>query len=95
MKDLNIKLKQRLCKNNTKIGISIEVGEFVENINAFGSSHLILTHPMDLVIRKSGYSCKRTLAIKADKAACNLSRELVNKMKDPEQLMKITLTTKP
>jgi hypothetical protein len=95
IKDLNIKLKQNLTKNNAKIKISIEAGEFVENINAFGSSRLILTHPTDLVIRRSSYVCKRTLAIQADKAACNLSRALVNKMENPEQLVKITLTIKP
>ncbi len=93
VKDLNVELKRNLCKNSAKIRITFEVAKSVENIDAFGSSQLILTHPTDLVIRKSNYSCSRTLAIKADKAACNLSRKLVNKMKDPRQLMKITLTT--
>jgi len=42
-------------------------------------------------VRKSGYVCGRTLAVKADKAASDLSRELVEKMQDPLHEIKITL----
>jgi len=31
------------------------------------------------------------LAIRADKAACDLSRELIEKLKNPQQKVKITL----
>ncbi|MDX1814121.1 MAG: DUF371 domain-containing protein, partial [Candidatus Bathyarchaeia archaeon] len=41
--------------------------------------------------RKSDYVCSRTLAIHADKAAQDLSRGLVEKLKNPKQKMKITL----
>jgi hypothetical protein len=45
-----------------------------------------------MVIRKSDYLSDRTLAIHADKAANDLSRELVEKLKNPRQKAKITLT---
>jgi len=61
-------------------------------VKAFGSSRLILSHPTDIVVRKSDFICHRTLAVKADKAACDLSRALVEKLKNPEQVVKITLT---
>jgi len=70
----------------------IEAGGIVEAVNAFGSPRLILKHPTDIVVRKSSYVCNRTLAIKADKAACDLSRKLVERLKDPKQKVKITLT---
>jgi len=52
---------------------------------------LILTHPTDMVIRKSDYICNRTLAIRADKSANDLPRELVEKLKNPRQKVNITL----
>lgn len=92
--DLDPKFKKLLQRENAKLTILIQAGEVAEVVNAFGSSRLVLTHPRDMVIRKSGYICKRTLAIKADKAALDLSRKLVNKLKDPKQEVKITLTVR-
>jgi hypothetical protein len=51
----------------------------------------LLTDPADLVVRKSDYVCGRTLAILADKAAKDLSRKLVEKLRNPIQRVKITL----
>jgi len=70
----------------------INVGGVSEVINGLGSPQLILTHPKDIVMRKSSYICERTLAIKSDKAAKDLSRELVRKLMDPMQKALITLT---
>lgn len=94
MTDLSSKFKVNLCRENTKVSIAIEAGNTVEVFNAFGSQRLILGHPTDVVIRKSNYICTRTLAIQADKAACDLSRRLVEKLRNPKQKAKITLTVK-
>jgi len=92
--DLSLELKENLRRENAKMTMLIEAGEVVEVVDALGSPRLILTHPIDMVVRKSSYICSRTLAIKADKAACNLSRKLVEKLRNPEQKVKITLTIK-
>ena len=92
--DLSLELKENLQKQNAKITMLIEAGEVVEVVNALGSPRLILTHPTDMVVRKSSYICSRTLAIQADKAACDLSRKLVEKLRNPKQKVKITLTIK-
>ena len=63
-----------------------------ETVKAKGSPQLQFTHQTDLVVRKSSYVCGRTLAIDADKAAIDISRELVEKLKDPKQTIKVTLT---
>ncbi|MEM3672685.1 MAG: DUF371 domain-containing protein [Candidatus Bathyarchaeia archaeon] len=89
--DLNPQFKESLCKENAKIIMRIQTGEVAEVVKAFGSPKLILTHPTDIVVRKSDYVCSRTLAIKADKAACNLSRKLVEKLRNPKQEVKITI----
>ena len=89
--DLNPTFKDKLKRSNAKLTIIIEAGGFTEQINAFGSPKLILTHPTDMVIRKSDYICNRTLAIRADKSANDLPRELVEKLKNPRQKVNITL----
>jgi hypothetical protein len=91
VQDLDQGFKEKLRKDDAKISILIEVGGVTETIRARGNSRLLLNHPRDIVVRKSGFICSRTLAIHADKSANCLSRELVKKMQDPEQEMKVTL----
>ncbi len=94
MTDFSSEFKENLRKEKAKIMILIEAGDSVEVVNAFGSPRLILTHPTNMVVRKSNYICNRTLAIQADKAACDLSRKLAEKLRNPKQKVKITLTVR-
>ena len=91
LSDLGEEFKKCLLQKNVKITILIEADSVEEKVLAQGSPLLQLTHPSDIVIRKSGHTCSRTLAINADKAACDLSRTLVTKLKNPKQRVKITL----
>ena len=90
--DLGSEFKESLRGEKAKLTILIEAGDTVEVVNASGNPRLILTHPTDIVVRKSNYVCSRTLAIQADKAACDLSRDFVKKLENPKQKVKITLT---
>lgn len=90
--DLKTEFKELLRRENAKLTIVISAGGVTDVVKALGSPRLILSHPTDMVVRKSGYICSRTLAINADKAACGLSRALVEKIKNPEQKVEITLT---
>jgi hypothetical protein len=92
--DLNSDFKEKLRKPHAKLTITIEADGIAEQVNAEGSPQLILTHPTDMVVRKSDYVCSRTLAVHADKATCDLSRDLIEKLKNPEQKVKITLTVR-
>ena len=89
--DLSAEFKQKLRNTHAKLIIIIEAGEIFEQFNAQGSARLILSHPTDMVIRKSDYVCSRTLAVRAEKAACDLSRDFVEKLKNRKQTVKITL----
>ncbi len=92
--DLSPKFKEKLRRNNAILTIRIEAEGVIEEIKASGSSHLILTHPTEIVVRKSDYISNRTLAIRADKTSYDLSKRLVDKLKNPNQKVKITLTAK-
>jgi len=92
--DLSPKFKENLRRENAMLAIFITAGEITEVVRAAGSPKLILTHNNDLIVRKSDYICGRTLAIGADKAACDLSKELVERLKDPNQKVSATLLVK-
>lgn len=94
MADFSSEFKENLHKEKAKIMILIEAGDAAEVVNAFGSPRLILTHPTDMVVRKSNYICSRTFAIQADKAACDLSRDLVKRLRNPKQKVKVKLTVR-
>jgi hypothetical protein len=94
MTDFSSEFKENLHKEKAKIMILIEAGDAAEVVNAFGSPRLVLTHRTDMVVRKSNYICNRTLVIQADKAACDLSRKLAEKLRNPKQKVKITLTVR-
>ncbi|MDI6807002.1 MAG: DUF371 domain-containing protein [Candidatus Aenigmarchaeota archaeon] len=81
-------------KSGKEIRITIEAGETKDEVVAYGSPALKLTNKNDMVVRKGSFIDSRTLAILADKAACDLKRELVEKLKNPEIEVKITLEIK-
>ncbi len=90
--ELSERFRGSLRRENSKLTILIEAGGVKDFINAYGSPLLVFTHLTDMVVRKSSYICDRTLAIRADKAACDLSRQLVEKLKNPYEKVQITLT---
>ena len=90
--DLSVEFKAALKAPHSKLTIKIEAGNVSDEMHAYGSSQLALTHPQEMVIRKSDYPSDRTLGIHADKAAKDLSRDLAEKLKSPQQQAKITLT---
>ncbi len=92
--DLSRKFKELAKKQGAKIKIIIESDGEREIVKAYGDPRLTFTHPEDIVIRKSGYVCGRTLAIKADKAAKDLSRKLIKELRNSDKKVKIILTVK-
>ena len=90
--DLPLEFKEAARKVGARITVMIEAGEFVEIVKAEGSPQLEFMHPKDLVVRKSEYVCGRTLAIRANKAAGDFSRKLVEKMRSSIQKIEIALT---
>ena len=82
--DLSPELKEKL-KTKSKFTIIMRAGEIEEKITGYGSPDLILTNADDIVIRKSDYIGDRTLLINCDKACADLSREFIEKLKNPNQ----------
>jgi hypothetical protein len=91
-RDLSSDFKEAARKKNTVITIIVEAGTMKEIIKAQGDPSLLFNHPTDMVIRKSDYVCGRTVAVRADKAACELSKQFAEKLKDSNQKVKMTLS---
>jgi hypothetical protein len=92
--DLSLEFKKNLRRDHARIVIRVEAGELAETITACGDPRLILVHPTDIVIRKGDYICNRTLAVHADKSACELSKELVKRLQNSRQIVRISLTVR-
>lgn len=82
MLDFPQELKDKIADSDTKITVELKTENGYDEITGFGHEDLTLTHPTDIVIRKSDYTCSRTLMINADKAARDLDSNLVDDLKN-------------
>jgi len=89
--DLSEEFKESAIQEGARIIVVVEVGGLKEVAKGWGSPLLTFIHPTDLVVRKSSYTCGRTLMINSDKAAKDFSRELVEHLKKPGQKVMVTL----
>ncbi len=88
--DLPVELLDAIRCEDTLIKIELETMNAIDEIYGYGHPALTLTHPTDMVCRKSDFTCSRTLMIHADKAACDLNRGLIDDLKLGENL-KVTI----
>lgn len=76
--------KKLARSDRAEITLTLEVGGIKEVITGRGHSALSFEHPGDIVVRKSTFTCPRTLIVKADKAAIDIPREMVEMLHNPE-----------
>lgn len=89
--DLSDEVKRILRKKGSKLTIVLQAGEEREVVESWGCPELVLSHPGDMVIRKSSFVSDRTLSVRANKAAEDLSRRFVRKLRDSQQRIDIML----
>lgn len=91
VRDLSDELKRVLRKTSSKLTIVLQAGQEREVVEASGTPKLALSHPRDIVVRKSSFVCNRTLAVNANKVAKDFPRKFVKQLKNPQQRIDITL----
>jgi len=79
---LDPRLKEGLRRKGSRVTISVFVGPYSFDVKAEGDPRLELSHPNDIVIRKSDYVSDRTVAVHADAAAKNIPREIVRLLRE-------------
>ena len=83
--DIPNEIKEKLRNPKSTIKFSVLVGEHVFKINGKGHEDLELSHPEDVVIRKSDFVCPRTMAIHCDNASDSIPRQMIKLLQNPSQ----------
>lgn len=80
---------------DTQVHTYLSVGELTDHVQGFGSPSLLLTSPTSLVWRTSDFIDERTIAIRCDKAAKDLSRQLIESLQQPNAVLQVALLVVP
>ena len=86
MADFPEEFKEKLANDDTKVIVELKTPNASDTIGGFGHHDLSLSHPTDIVCRKSTFVCSRTLMIKSNKAAIDLNRDLIKDLANGESM---------
>jgi hypothetical protein len=92
LSDLDDSFKALLTKSLSKVTLTLEVDGVNDEIKGFGDARLPLTSNEDMVCRKSNFVCERTLMIRANKAAADLDRRIVQALKDSKNEVYVSMS---
>jgi len=93
--DLSSDFKEIASLNDSLVIIILVVDKLVDMIIAEGSRRLTFSNEHSLVIRKSNYVDDRTIALKANKAARDINREIIRKLRESKSLLALLIAIKP
>ena len=85
-------IKEAARNPETLITFTLRAGNHVFETTGRGDPELEYTDKIDMVARKSSYTCGRTLMIGCDKAALDIPEDFVEVLKDPETVITVQLT---
>ncbi len=91
VKDLDPLFRENVKRDDTVLVIVLEAKGYRDIVLAHGSKKLLLTSDKKIIIRKSTYVEPATLAIKANKSAIDINRELIHALKNPDTELRVTL----
>ncbi|MEM0174256.1 MAG: DUF371 domain-containing protein [Sulfolobaceae archaeon] len=81
-RDLDEELKRLIIREETYVYIVIYLSnELYEIVKGKGSSKLTLTNGNKIIVRKSDFISDATIAIRSNKSARDLRRDLINKLR--------------
>lgn len=89
--ELPQEFKELARLDGCRIQLTIEAGGIVDTVAGYGSPTLSFTDDRSMVFRRSSYVCPKTVMVRADKAAIDLDRGLVDALRNPSQLVKLKL----
>lgn len=85
--DLSEGFKRKAREEGRQIKATLKVGPYIEVLTGQGHPELLFTHLTDIVIRKSAFTCPRTLMIKADKSARELDERIKRLLRNEKQVI--------
>jgi hypothetical protein len=84
---LSAEFQRVLADDRAVLITTLSAGGHVVEIRGRGSSKMTLSHPTDLVWRRSCFVCPRTVAILCDHTAATLPRGLVAALREGAELV--------
>ena len=91
VRDLDPRTKEAIRSESSKVRLLIEIEGRTFITEGWGDPKLSLSHPSDMVIRKSGYICDRTLMIRADNAACDIDDSMIELLRKANCQISLTI----
>ncbi len=92
LSEFSDEFKKKIKDEKVKVIVEIEADGVKDIVAGFGHPDLTLSDAEDIVIRKSGFVCGRTLCVRADKAAADVDRRIVEHLKRPGSKAKVTIS---
>ncbi len=81
LKDFNPLFKYYARHSKTRIIVVLKVGSLKEVIAGYGHPNLTYESATSIVIRKSTYTCPRTLMIRSNKSAVDIDRRIIKALR--------------
>lgn len=76
-------LKAALRDAHTRVRITLIAGGREYSVSGRGDPRLALSHPSDIVARRSSFACPRTLAVECDGSAAGVPPEMAAALREP------------
>ncbi|MDO5846429.1 MAG: DUF371 domain-containing protein [Methanocorpusculum sp.] len=91
--DVSPAFKKALSRPDAQLTAVFSCGGITASVISAGAAGITLTHPTDLVWRRSTFTCPRTIGIYADHTAAQFPRELIAALQTGAE-MTVTLTVR-
>lgn len=91
LRDLPEDLKREARVEGVPMAVVLEAGGAAQLIRGRGSPALTFESGHEMVVRKSGYVCGRTLMVHANKAAAELGKSYIEAVRDGKMDIRVTL----
>ena len=91
LRDMPAEAKRLAKDESTRITFKLAVDDLVFEAQGHGHPHLEYTDPIDIVARRSGFTCGRTLMIGSDKTSVDIPVAVVQALKNPQAVVQIEI----
>ncbi len=94
LNEFSEEIKEVVKSSNTRIELILHVGDYFEVVGGRGHQNLTYSDKNSMVVRRSKFTCGRTLMIESNKAACDIDRRIIELLKE-EMPMEIRINIYP
>ena len=91
LRDMPDEAKRLAREEDTRITFRLTVADMVFEARGLGHPGLEYTDSVDMVARRSSYTCGRTLMIGSDKTSTEIPEAIIESLRDPGTVARIEL----